>query len=151
MHRLTRRVILTTLVALSGAPGLRGTAAAAATELEHPLAQSRLSLVDGSRPERRRIVFKARFKRRGAMENPSFAGATLRVRGSTPTAGDSGLIKLLASKWHPLGTPAGSAGYRYEDPDGSAGGIRLLMLKQGKRSGVLKVGGGSATWPYTVS
>jgi hypothetical protein len=153
MRSVTRRVILASLVALLGAPGFpRGAAAEdMAAVLEHPLARSKLSLVDGSKPERRRVGFKARFERRGTMENPSFAGSTLRVRGSTPTAGDSGLINLLASKWHALGTPPGSGGYRYEDPTGSARGIRLLMLKQGRRRGVLKVAGGSASWPYVVS
>src|SRR6476659_8915066 len=113
MPVVTRRVIVGSLVALLSAAALRDGAAAETTpaDLEHPLAQSKLSLVDGSRPERRRVVFRARFQRRGTMENPSFAGSTLRVRGSTPTAGDSGLIALVASKWRALGTPPGSGGY----------------------------------------
>jgi hypothetical protein len=153
MRRVTRRVILAGLVALLGAPNLAAAAdtGAATTDVEHPLAESRLSLVDGSKPAHRRILFQARFTRQGTMENPSFAGATFRVRGSTPTSGDSGLINLLPSKWYPLGTPPGNGGYRYEDPSGSAGGIRRLLLKQGKHRGVLRVSGGSAGWPYTVS
>src|SRR5690349_15886263 len=139
MHSSTRRIVLAGLVALLGATWRPASAIADDADLEHPLAQSKLSLVDGNPPARRRIVFRARFQRHGTMDNPSFAGATLRVRGSTPTAGDSGLISLLASKWHALGTPPGNGGYRYEDPAGAAGGIRVLLVKQGKKRGVLKV------------
>src|SRR5690349_20821702 len=142
MHSPTRRIVLVGLVAVLAT---WQPASADDADLEHPLAQSKLSLVDGNPAARRRIVFRARFQRRGTMENPSFAGATRRVRGSTPTAGDSGLIALVPGKWHALGTPPGNGGYRYDDPAGTAGGIRLLLVKQGRKRGVLKVAGGSAS------
>ena len=90
---------------------------------EHPLAGSKLLLVDGSKPDARRIVLEARFGAGAPMENPSFAGSTLRVYGTTANDGDTGVIQLTPAKWHPLGHPPGHTGYRYVDPRGSAGGV----------------------------
>src|SRR5437899_741174 len=83
--------------------------AATDAALQHPLGRSKLSLVDATKPSRRRVAFNARFTPRATMENPAFAGATLRIYGSAPTDGDSGLIELKAAKWHALGN-AGSKG-----------------------------------------
>jgi hypothetical protein len=84
------------------------------------------------------------------MENPSFAGSTLRVYGANASDGDTGVIQLDAGKWHALGK-GGSRGYRYVDPRGSAGGVQLLMVKQKKKGGVLKIVGGSANWRYGIA
>ena len=151
MHRPTcvlKTAFCAVLLAFAPAVGLG--AEADTTVPEHPLARSKLSLVDGEKTSSRRIVFKARLKPNGAMENPAFAGATLRVQGDAPTDGDSGLIQLQAARWHALGKPPGSAGYRYEDKTGSAGGIRLLLVKQRKRAGVVKIVGGDANWRYAI-
>ncbi len=118
---------------------------------EHPLAGKKLVIVDGPKADARHIVFQARFAPKGALENPSFAGATLRVVGSSASDGDTGVIELAPAKWHALGRPPGSAGYRYEDPTGSAGGITLLMLTQHKHAGVLKISGGHTNWRYAIA
>src|SRR6185503_946163 len=103
MHAATRRVLTLGVCALLFACPLPP---AIATEtdaaLQHPLARSKLSLVDATKPSRRRVAFKARFTPPATMENPAFAGATLRIYGSAPTDGDSGLIELKAAKWHAL-------------------------------------------------
>src|ERR687887_1876311 len=70
------------LAALLLVPGLVGPAAA--DDLEHPLAHSRLSLVDGTKPRQRRIRFKARFAAGGAKQNPALAGASKRGRWRGP-------------------------------------------------------------------
>src|SRR5689334_1573959 len=116
MHVATRRVLPLAVCAvlLASRPSIAAETDAA---LQHPLARSRLSLVDAAKPSRRRVAFNARFTPRATMDNPAFAGATLRIYGSAPTDGDSGLIELKAAKWHPLGN-AGSKGYRYEDETG---------------------------------
>jgi hypothetical protein len=148
MHVATRRVLPLAVCAvlLASRPSIAAETDAA---LQHPLARSRLSLVDAAKPSRRRVAFNARFTPRATMDNPAFAGATLRIYGSAPTDGDSGLIELKAAKWHPLGN-AGSKGYRYEDETGAAGGIRLILVKQGKRAGTIKIAGGSENWRYAI-
>jgi hypothetical protein len=151
MPRPTRRAchsclsVLFLAVVLLVAPGT-----STAQEVEHPLARSKLSLSD-RKPERRRVAFKARFEAQEAMENPSFAGSTLRIAGASPTDGDSGLIQLAPSRWHALGNPAGSKGYRYEDESGAAAGIRRILVKVGKRRGVFKVVGNGSSWPYAIT
>ena len=119
---------------------------------EHPLARGRLLLRDGA-PAARRVSFRARWKATtaGKLGNPAFVGSTLRVSGEGPTDGDSGLIQLDGTHWHSLGHPAGSAGYRYADPTGSAGGVRIIALKIGRRSGVLRIVGGRDKWGYQVT
>ena len=132
MRPVTRN-LGTGLAAILLIPILVRPAAAADGTVEFPLAHSKLSLVDGGKPNGRRIVLKARFDMHDTLENPLFAGATLRVVGGSPTDGDSGLIQLMASKWRPLGK--GKTGYRYEDKTGTAGGIRHIMVKQGNAKG----------------
>ena len=152
MHVLTRRVIIVPLVACALSFAARAHAATAGDLIEeHPLAHSKLALADGSKPEKRRVVFKARWQGRAELANPSFAGSTLRIAGAGASDGDSGLIQLDATKWHGLGTPAGSGGYRYDDPAQTVGGIRTIMVQQTKRGGVFKVVGGSGNWRYTVA
>src|SRR6266850_745114 len=133
MRSVTRYIAGTGFLAFLLLPMLATLARAADDTVEFPLAHSKLSLVDGRKPNGRRIVLKARFDMHATLENPLFAGATLRVFGGSATDGDSGLIALNAAKWKALK----KGGYRYDDPTGSAGGIRLIMVKQGKKRGVL--------------
>ena len=136
------------LAALLLVPGLVGPAAA--DDLEHPLAHSRLSLVDGTKPRQRRIRFKARFAAGATMDNPSLAGSTIRVRGAGPTDGDSGTIELSGSRWRALLRRSGRVGYRYDDPSAAAGGIRRVMLRRTRQGGVLAITGGQANWHYAI-
>jgi hypothetical protein len=150
MLAVTRRLVGTCLYTFLLVVGLAASATAQDAVVEHPLAGTKLVIVDGSKAHARRISFTARFTPGGALDNPSFAGATLRVVGASATDGDTGVIQLQAAKWHALGQPPGSAGYRYEDPAGSAGGITMLMLRQRKHAGVLKITGGSTNWRYAI-
>src|SRR5262245_41644469 len=114
---------------------------------QFPLARSHLSLRDASRPALRRIVFKARWQARGAaIDDPTFAGATLRLAGSGLGDGDSGVIMLPGSKWSRDGKA-----YRYEDGTRAHGGIESVIVRMGKRTGTLKVTGGSTAWPYAIA
>ena len=141
------RIIMLVALALAVRPALADDPGTA----EHPLGASKLVLSDGKKPAERRIVFTARFAPGAAMENPTFAGATLRVWGATATDGDTGVIDLSPARWHALGKPPGSKGYVYKDPTGSAGGVELLMVKQGKHGGALRVVGGKGNWGYGIA
>src|SRR5262245_48965749 len=151
MDRTTRYLLVYLLVWATCALAVRPAAAADAAGPEHPIAGSQLLLSDGTKPAQRRIVFKGRFAPGPAMENPTFAGATLRVYGANATDGDTGVIELDQAKWHALGKPAGSKGYVYRDRQGSAGGVELLMVKQGKHGGALRVVGGKSNWRYGIA
>jgi hypothetical protein len=153
MHLLTCRVMRHLVLAALVLGLLASTAPAAEGDLteEHPLSRSKVSLLDGSRPEKRRIVFRARWQGAAELPNPSFAGSTLRVAGTGPGDGDSGLIQLDAGKWTALGDPPGSEGYVYDDPTQSVGGIRSIIVKQGRGRAVFKVVGGSTNWRYAVA
>src|SRR5215470_12987702 len=151
MDRGTHYLLVYLRVLAACVLAVRPAAAADTAGPEHPIGGSQLLLSDGTKPVQRRIVFKGRFAAGPAMENPTFAGATLRVYGANATDGDTGVIELDQAKWHALGKPAGSKGYVYRDPQGSAGGVELLMVKQGKHGGAIRVVGGSANWRYDIS
>jgi len=81
-------------------------------------------------------------------------GAALLVQGLTCTAGTSGddcveagstgLITLDPQFWSPLGNPPGDKGYKYSDPDATAGGVKKIIYKDGKL--IIKALG--ANWPW---
>jgi hypothetical protein len=142
-HTATTRTSLL-LLSLAALPAW---AADGAAPQQFPLAQSRLSLRDASRPALRRIVFKARWQARGAaIEDPTFAGATLRLAGGGLGDGDTGVITLPGSKWSRDGKT-----YRYEDAARAHGGVESVIVRMGKKTGTLKVTGGSTGWPYAIA
>jgi len=93
------RILILVALALAARPAIADDGGTA----EHPLGASKLLLSDGTKPAARRIVFTAHFAPGTAMENPTFAGATLRVYGTNPADGDTGVIQLASAKWHGLG------------------------------------------------
>lgn len=112
---------------------------------DFPLAGSKISLKDGA-PNKRRVTFRARFAGDLGTMSPN-DGATLRVIGG-PDEGDSGLIRL-GPNWRTL--PKGK-GFRYLDRTQSAGGIRSILLRRGRKGGGrLKIVGGNANWAYEVA
>ena len=115
-------------------------------------ASGELSMVDGGRPERRRVVFRAGWpaSATAAMEDPRVAGASLRLAAASGE-GDTGAIVLPFVRWRGLGHPAGKGGYRYDDPSRSEGGIRSVVARLGRHRGILKVIGGGASWPYSIT
>src|SRR5438128_2713801 len=74
-------------------------------------ASGELSMVDGGRPERRRVVFRAGWpaSATAAMEDPRVAGASLRLAAASGE-GDTGAIVLPFVRWRGLGHPAGQGG-----------------------------------------
>jgi hypothetical protein len=110
--------------------------AAAVEALEHPLARSRVAIKAAGRG---RLVLSGRWRgARGPVYNPQQALSTLRIAGGDGEA-DTGLIRLDAARWRAL--PRGK-GFRYDDPTGSAGGIRSVVLRAAARGGRLAVTGG---------
>jgi hypothetical protein len=144
-----RHVTAATLSAILSLVVSIGAARAADTpERQFPLAASKLTLAGGTKPGARRLSFTARWS--GAMSpmpNPAFPGTTLRIIGG-PGEGDSGVIHLNQLKWRAL--PKGK-GYRYNDPQGTAGGIKVILIRTTKDGGRVKIVGGSGNWRYQVT
>lgn len=82
--------------------------------------------------------------------NPTTTGATLFAAGLScvgpecAIAGSTGSMHLPASFWRGLGNPPGSGGYRYKDPNGTAGGVRAVVLKPERLT--IKAVGPGWTW-----
>jgi cysteine-rich repeat protein len=127
---------------------------ATATAVDRPVGGDRLVLTDPSgKPARRLVRFSA--TKDPAVDpaggaDPRQVGATLEVAGGNPGDGGSGVIQLPAGSWIGLGKPEGSNGYRFSDPDRSAG-VRTVTLKPGSRGGSLVIVGGGGDWPYAVT
>ena len=111
--------------------------------VEHPVA-GKLSLWGGAKP---RVSFVARFSGPvGTVFNPAAAGSTVHFVGG-PGEGDSGFIVLATDHWRGMGR---GKGFKYVDRSGSAGGIRLIVLRMGKHGGSLRIAGGRPNWRYTL-
>ena len=106
------------------------------------LERSKVSIVSANK---RRMRFRARW--RGESGTPAPGEATLRVVGG-PGEGDSGLIRLPREGWS---VRKKGKLLRYKDPTGAAGGIRKILLKTGRKGGVLRIDGGKDHWAYEVA
>jgi hypothetical protein len=122
-------LLMPTLVPAATAPGL-----------EHPLAPSELALRDGAT---RRVLFQARWRGETAPLDPVKQGATLRIAGAAGE-GDSGVVGLPAERWKAKGRVL-----RYADRAGESAGIRSVVLRIGRKGGILRVAGRGA-WPYVL-
>ncbi len=137
MHRVSLTIV--PLLAL----GLTATPARSADPGEHPVA-GKLSIWGG---HKHRIVLRASWVgATGTLTNPTAVTSTLRITGA-PGEGDSGLIELGATHWKPLGH---AKGFRYADRQGSAGGIRAIVLRATHRGGTLRIAGGGPHWRYAM-
>jgi len=76
--------------------------------------------------------------------DPSTVETWLLVRGTGETLGTTGKIVLDPSKWKPIGKSSNPKGYQYVDQSRARGGVKKVMLKQGK---LVVVAGGPA-WPW---
>jgi hypothetical protein len=137
---MPRRILLAALVLL--APLATHPEPARAQAADHLLERTKVSITTG---KKRRLSFRGRWP--GAMGTPAPAEATLRIVGG-PGEGDSGLIRLTADKW---ALARKGKILRYRDRTGSAGGIRKIVLKMGKRGGSIRIDGGTANWAYDAS
>ena len=145
MRHVTTLALITSLSIALGATGVR---ADDAKETQYPLGASHLQISGGTKAAGRKITFSGSWAGAAdAMPNPKFSGATLRVIGG-PGEGDSGLIQLPPGNWTVMPK---NKGYRYKDPRGLAGGVKLILIKLNKSGGTVKIVGGSAHWGYQVS
>jgi hypothetical protein len=133
---MRRQALLATLLLLIPMTAL----AADSPRLEHPLSPSTVALRDGST---RRILFQARWRGETGPMDPVGQGATLRIVGGADE-GDSGLVTLPAGRWHAKGRV-----FRYADAAGTAAGVRSVVLRVGRKGGILRIAGRGA-WPYAI-
>lgn len=130
------------------------TLAAAAFAADRPVAGDRLLLKDpAGKAAARSVRFKASKDPSidpATGDDPSVAGATLEVVGSNPGDGATGPVSLPADAWTGLGKPAGTKGYRFNDPN-RTGGIKTVILRPGARGGSLAIAGGGSNWPFAVT
>jgi cysteine-rich repeat protein len=128
--------------------------AAPALAIDRPLEGDVLLLRDpAGNPTKRKVKFTA--KRDANVDlplaaNPTQVGATLEVMGDGAGDGATGELSLDADKWIGLGNPAGAKGWRYIDPDSTAG-IKKIVIKDGNSGGTITISGGKASWPYAVT
>lgn len=120
--------------------------------VDHPVGGDKLLLKDPADDGARRVTFKA--ARDPAIDpsqtaDPRIVGGELRIIGSAPGDGSSGIIALDSSLWTGLGNPEGSKGYKFYDRFRGVG-IKKVVFKPGDAGGSLIVAGGGANWPYAV-
>lgn len=147
--RLATRHLFLAVIALGLAVNARIEPAAAeeaaAARPEYPLGASKLAIVDSAKPARRRLVFEGRWVGPLAAMDPVFEGSSLRINGGP--GGDTGIMRLKASRWKRL---AKDKGFKYADPQ-SDGGIRSIAIRRTKAGGKLKVAGNGGDWSKVVS
>ena len=130
-------IVLLGAALLSVAAGARGA--------EFPLSDGKISVVYGT-PGKQSIKLSGKWQGSLAGTSPILAGATLRVFGAYGEGGTA-VISLAAGAWRTLPK---ERGYKYVDSTGAAGGIRSVVLKNGRngKPGTLKVAGSKANVAY---
>jgi thiosulfate/3-mercaptopyruvate sulfurtransferase len=119
--------------------------ATGARAAEYPLANGKISVAYGT-PGKQRIKLSGRWQGSLAGTSPILSGATLRVFGAYGEGGTA-VIPLAAAAWRTL---PNDRGWKYVDSTGAAGGIRSIVLKNGRngKPGTLKVAGSKASVAY---
>lgn len=112
---------------------------------EYPLAKTKI-VVAWATAGKQSLKVSGRWQGTLAGTSPTLAGATLRVGGGFGEGGTAA-ITLAAGSWTPL---ANDRGYKYADAAGAAGGIRTIVLKNGRNGGpgTLKIVGGKTNLVY---
>lgn len=95
---------------------------------------TRLRVVERPSPPWRKVVFlsydpEIEPPAPGSAGDPRSSGGTLRIL--NPATGEEDTFDLRRSGWTGLGTPAGSGGYRYSDPDFLNGPCEGVLIKPG--------------------
>lgn len=102
-----------------------------------------------STPARQRFVFKTSKQPLVVVNHdPTTEGGWVLVHGTGSGgvhAGKTGMIALYPTKWKQTST-----GWVYKDPDGSYGGIKRLVFRNGSQGGTLKIVAGGPSWPWNV-
>lgn len=119
--------------------------AAGGRAAEYPLSGGKIGVVYGT-PGKQSLKLSGKWQGSLAGTSPILAGATLRVSGAYGEGGTA-VITLASGAWRTL---PNDRGYKYVDAGGAAGGIRSVVLKNGRngKPGTLKVAGGKANLAY---
>ncbi|MEN8159375.1 MAG: PQQ-binding-like beta-propeller repeat protein [Myxococcota bacterium] len=106
--------------------------AAHAHDIELPIAGDSVVLKTGKKPKHSRFEFEVSGQPEvGPRHDPAEAGLSLLVRGVGENGGHTGLIDLVPEYWTPIGPTESPTGYRYDDPEGTQGGVREFVLTHG--------------------
>ncbi len=121
------------------------TVAVGARAAEHPLSDGKITVAYGT-PGKQSLKVSGKWQGSLAGTSPILSGATLRVSGGYGEGGTA-VISLAASAWRTL---PNDRGYKYVDSGAAAGGIRSIVLKNGRngKPGTLKVAGSKANVAY---
>lgn len=119
--------------------------ASAAVAAEYPVADATVSLKVGD-PLKRSLSIRGEWAGELAEASPVLDGATLRVAGAYGEGGTD-VLALVGAAWRTL--PNGR-GFKYVDRDGSAGGIRSILLRPGRNGhpGMIKISGKNLDYDY---
>jgi cysteine-rich repeat protein len=129
-----------------------GTSAVQAHEQHFPIAGDTLKIDTRRQPGKHSFLFRTtRQALVSPIHDPGAEGSALLVVGTGPTGGRTPLIELDPGKWKGLGNPAGSKGYKYDDPTGAAGGVRTIIYKPGRNGGKLLISAKGANWPWDLA
>ena len=134
-----------TLTSIAILSGLLGVSPALANS--KPIGGTLLKLKTDKGPDKNLFLFKAvKQPEIQAIPDPT-VDTTLLLRWQTPAGpGRTPAIELGGNLWKGLGKPAGSKGWKYNDRDASAGGVKVLLIKPGGNGGLLKVLAKGASW-----
>lgn len=138
-----------TLLALATDPSsVRADATNAPDGTQRPLSSAILALRDPGAAAKRTVRFIGRWTASKQQKvNPAAVDSVLRIKGTGDGDGDSGPIALDPTKWK----VKGKKGFKYNDPKGTAGGIRTILLSYTPTGGSLKILGGQKNWAYAVA
>jgi len=105
---------------------------AAAHEAALPIAGRKVALdADGSGARSFRFRSEKGYDELAASHDPRL-GAALLVVGTGGGGNRGPRIELDPARWTPIGPDDAPAGWRYDDPDGTRGGVTRVTLKQGR-------------------
>jgi cysteine-rich repeat protein len=120
---------------------------AGAHEQQFPVEGESLQIDTQGSPRRSKFLFRTRGQFLiSPLHDPAVEGSSLLVVGKGPHGGRTPLIELDPARWRGLGNPAGSKGYMYTDPSGSAGGVRKITYKPGS----LVISAKGESWPWEL-
>lgn len=134
---------LTLLLAVASVALTVVTGEAAVTTTLHAVAPGKLSMQGRSGG---RFLVRGRWlDDQAQMLNPTRVASTLRIVGTGPGDGDTGVIALPIDKWRAAG-----GGFEFSDPTSSTG-VRRISIRAHRRGGALVISGGGPNWRYAIT
>lgn len=140
--RSTILVLLASTICLAAATALH------AAERHSPFEGQRLLIRHGSAVSANRIVIESRRSLRFGLDSigdPRVLGASLEVVGAGAHAAQLGPLWLEPRGWRGTGRPAGSTGYRYDDPERRITAILRGDSDKGRLR--VRIGGSASGYP----